>query len=80
MTTPTRKPDPAHAAAAAVRDACLRAALDGYERAGLSGLCEEGRWEMVVDAIRSLDIDALVADTLATGAANAGAAETSDTP
>ncbi|MBS0317517.1 MAG: acetyltransferase [Proteobacteria bacterium] len=49
-----------HAAAEAVRAACLRAALDGYERAGMSGLCEEGRWEMVVDAIRSLDVDAIV--------------------
>lgn len=49
-----------HAAAEAVRVACLRAALDGYERAGLSGLCEEGRWEMVVDAIQSLDIDAIL--------------------
>ncbi len=49
-----------HAAAEAVRDACLRAALDGYERAGLGGLCEEGRWEMVLDSIRSLDVDAVV--------------------
>jgi hypothetical protein len=50
-----------HAVAEAVRDACLEAALDGYERAGLSGLCEAGRWEMVVDALRSLDVDAVVA-------------------
>lgn len=45
--------------AEAVRAACLQAALDGYERAGLGGLCEEGRWEMVVDAIRALDLDAI---------------------
>ncbi len=43
--------------AEAVRDACLKAALDGYERAGLSGLCHEGRWEMAVDALRALDLD-----------------------
>lgn len=48
-------------AAEAVRAACLQAALDGYERAGLGGLCEEGRWEMVVDSIKSLDIDAVLA-------------------
>ncbi len=49
-----------HAAAEAVQDACLRAALDGYESAGLDGLCEEGRWEMVMDSIRSLDVDAVL--------------------
>lgn len=46
-------------AAEAVRAACLCAAMDGYERAGLGGLCEEGRWEMVIDAIQSLDVDAI---------------------
>lgn len=49
-----------NAAAEAVRAACLRAALDGYERAGLGGLCEEGRWEMVLDSIKSLDVAAVV--------------------
>ena len=43
-----------------VRAACVRAALEGYERAGISGLCEAGRWEMAVDAIQSLDVKALV--------------------
>lgn len=47
-------------AAEAIREACLRAALDGYERAGLSGLCEEGRWEMVIDSIRSLDVETVL--------------------
>jgi len=47
-------------AAEAVRAACLRVALEGYERAGLGGLCEEGRWEMVIDAIQSLDVDVVV--------------------
>lgn len=46
--------------AQAVRDACLQAALDGYERAGLGGLCEAGRWEMAMDAIQSLDVSAIV--------------------
>lgn len=56
------QPDATKAAAEAVRAACLRAALEGYERAGFGGMCEEGRWEMVVDAIKSLDVDAVLAD------------------
>ena len=55
------QPD-AKTAAEAVRAACLRAALEGYERAGFGGMCEEGRWEMVVDAIKSLDVDAVLAE------------------
>ncbi len=46
--------------AEAVRQACLDAALDAYEQAGISGLCAEGRWELAVDAMRSLDLKALV--------------------
>jgi pentatricopeptide repeat protein len=26
-----------------------------YEDAGISGLCAEGRWEMALDALRSID-------------------------
>jgi hypothetical protein len=47
--------------AEAVRQACLKAAREGYENAGISGLCEEGRWECAVDAIRALDIEAVIA-------------------
>jgi len=47
--------------AEAVRQACLNAAREGYENAGISGLCEEGRWECAVDAIRALDIEAVIA-------------------
>ncbi|MBZ5551844.1 MAG: acetyltransferase [Acidobacteriia bacterium] len=43
-----------------VRDACVEAALKGYERAALSGLCHEGAWESAVDAMRALDVDALL--------------------
>jgi len=46
--------------AEAVRQACLQAALAGYEDAGLSGLCHEGAWECAIDAIRSLDINAIL--------------------
>ncbi len=48
--------------AEAVREACLRAALAGYEQAGLSGLCHEGQWEMAVDAIRALDLEGVLRD------------------
>jgi len=47
--------------AEAVREACLKAARDAYENAGISGLCEEGRWECAVDAMRLLDIEAVIA-------------------
>ncbi|MGH7342380.1 MAG: cyclodeaminase/cyclohydrolase family protein [Candidatus Rokuibacteriota bacterium] len=43
----------------AVRKACIDAALDGYERASISGLCHEGAWEAAVSAIRMLALDAL---------------------
>ena len=43
-----------------VRQACLQAAIDAYEQAGISGLCGEGRWEVALDAIRQLDIAKLI--------------------
>ena len=46
--------------AEAVRAACLRAALEAYEDAGIRGLCGEGRWELAVQAIRTLDLGSLV--------------------
>jgi hypothetical protein len=45
----------------AVRNACLKAAREAYENAGISGLCEEGRWECALTAISSLDIDTVIA-------------------
>lgn len=49
-----------HKLAEAIRTACLEAALRAYEDAGISGLCEEGRWECAVDAIKGLDLTALI--------------------
>lgn len=46
----------------AVREACLQAALEAYESAGVSGLCAEGRWELAVQAIRTLDLQQILAD------------------
>ena len=43
-----------------VRQACVAAALQAYEDAGLSGLCHEGRWESAVDAMRGLPLRPLL--------------------
>ncbi|QBQ55079.1 acetyltransferase [Nitrosococcus wardiae] len=43
-----------------VRLACLEAALNAYEDAGISGLCAEGRWEYAVAAIRELDLETIL--------------------
>ena len=46
--------------AKAVRAACIKAALEGYERAAISGLCHEGAWECAVDAIRTLNLETVI--------------------
>lgn len=48
--------------AEAVRAECLRVALEAHEDAGVRGLCQEGRWEAAVDAMRRLDLDRWLAD------------------
>ena len=48
----------------AARQACLQAAADAYEDAGIRGLCGDGRWEYALGAIRALDLEA-VADVKA---------------
>lgn len=42
--------------AQAVRSACVQAALEGYEQAQIAGLCQEGAWEVAIDAMRILDL------------------------
>ena len=59
-TQTTESGDDSQHVARAIREACIAAALEGYERAGLAGLCAEGRFEMAIDAIRALDLDAVV--------------------
>lgn len=46
-----------------VRLACLEAAIEAYENAGISGLCAEGRWECAIQAIQALDLDAILRET-----------------
>ena len=43
-----------------IRQTCISAAIDGYERAAISGLCREGAWEAAISAIRMLDLAALL--------------------
>jgi hypothetical protein len=49
-----------HRLAEAVRTACIDAALRAHEDAGISGLCHEGRWEFAVQAMRGIDLDAVI--------------------
>jgi hypothetical protein len=43
-----------------VRQACLEAIIQAYEDAGIQGLCAEGRWEVAVDALRTVDLTAVL--------------------
>jgi hypothetical protein len=49
--------------AEAVRQACIDAALDAYEDAQIRGLCREGAWEVAIEAVRTLDVAAVIAAT-----------------
>jgi hypothetical protein len=42
-----------------VRAACVDAAIQAYEDAGVRGLCDDGRWEYAIAAIRRLDLQSL---------------------
>ncbi len=50
--------------AEAVRMACVRAALEAFEDAGIRGLCGEGALEYALDAVRRLDVEAVVREAL----------------
>lgn len=43
-----------------VRLACLQTAQAAYEEGGLLGLCQQGRFELAMDAIRTLDLAPLI--------------------
>ena len=47
--------------AARVRDACIEAALAGYEDAAISGLCGEGALEVAISAMRRVDLSGVLA-------------------
>ena len=54
-------PDESRRLAEAVREACLKAARQGYEEAAASGLCHEGAVEASLDAVRMVDLKAVLA-------------------
>jgi hypothetical protein len=43
-----------------IRDACLEAVLQAYEDAGVQGLCAEGRWEVALGALKTVDLAPLL--------------------
>ena len=47
-----------------LKDACLQAALEGYEYAAMSGLCHEGAWEAAISAIKMLDVETILKEKL----------------
>ncbi len=47
--------------AEAVKAACLKAAIEAYQHALVSGLCREGAWDLAVDAMKSLDVEEVLA-------------------
>jgi hypothetical protein len=57
MTTPDERD---RRMAEAVRTACLEAAVEAWEQGGMSGLCVEGRWDLALDRLRSLDLEAVI--------------------
>lgn len=43
-----------------IRQACIKAAQEGFMDASMSGLCTEGAIEAAISAIQSLDIEQLI--------------------
>ena len=43
-----------------IRARCIEAVLQAYEDAGIQGLCEEGRVEAAIDALRTVDLAPLL--------------------
>ena len=54
-----------HKLAALVRDHCLERADNAYHNARMDGLCADGAWECAADALRMLDIEALLEKAMA---------------
>lgn len=53
-----------------IRDACLQAALQACEDAGVQGLCAEGRWEAAVGAPKAVELAPLFLVSKERGANN----------
>jgi len=60
MTEQKRSTEEMVRVAVAMRQACLDATVTAYETARLDGLCHEGAWECAVDALRAVDVAAVL--------------------
>ncbi len=45
-----------------VREACIKAARDGFQDASMSGLCREGAIEAAISAMQKLELEKLIRD------------------
>lgn len=54
-------PEVIHSQVETARQALIQAAIQAYEEAGLAGLCGAGRFELALDAMKSLPLEGLVA-------------------
>ncbi|MEX0609338.1 MAG: acetyltransferase [Balneolaceae bacterium] len=43
-----------------IREACIKAAREGFIDASISGLCEEGAMEAAISAIQLLDLEKMI--------------------
>lgn len=50
--------------AEAVRESCIDEACEAFEQGGISGLCVEGRWDLAMDRLRSLDLESIIRTAL----------------
>lgn len=44
--------------------ACQKALIEAYESGGMSGLCAEGRWELAIGALQTLELDKIAQKAL----------------
>ncbi|HKI47310.1 MAG TPA: hypothetical protein VKA08_18410 [Balneolales bacterium] len=44
-----------------IKESCIKAAGEGFEEAGISGMCREGAIEYAQDSIRSVNVENIVA-------------------
>lgn len=50
--------------AQAVREACKKVLQESFDDAGISGLCDEGRWEVALGSLQSLDLSRIIESSL----------------
>lgn len=54
----------AEKAGKALIESARTAMVEAYDNAGMSGLCAEGRWDLALDALNSLDVKSILNKTL----------------